>query len=194
MRNTILLSLLLYSIPAGAQLSDPEIRAYKQGRVIRDTSPVYELPFPMGHKAFLIQAANSKMSHSNELSLDFKMKTGSMVCAARSGIVITVKSDSDEGGLKDEYMNKGNHVIIRHADQSIAKYWHLKANTVLVKQGDSVVTGQPIARSGNTGYSAFPHLHFQVQDSHGRQLLTRFRLKKGIVYLRPGRWYKKQPQ
>ena len=181
---------MLYLTPVMAQLSDTEIRDFKNGRVSSDLSPIYLLPFEKGHKAFLIQAANSKMSHANELSLDFKMKKGSLICASRAGIVIAVKSDSDEGGLKDQYLNAGNHIIIRHEDLSIAKYWHLEKNGALVKLGDTVIAGQTIGRSGNTGYSAFPHLHFQVQDQNGKQLLTRFKLKKGIRYLKPGYWYK----
>jgi murein DD-endopeptidase MepM/ murein hydrolase activator NlpD len=130
------------------------------------------------------------MSHRNELSLDFKMKEGSIICAARSGIVIQAKSDSQQGGLKDEYLSLGNHIMVLHADSSIAKYWHLAYNGLLVKNGDKVEKGQPIATSGNTGFSAFPHLHFQVINKHGKQILTRFKTRKGIIYLRPGKWYR----
>ncbi|RYZ20580.1 MAG: hypothetical protein EOO16_16230 [Chitinophagaceae bacterium] len=44
--------------------------------------------------------------------------------------------------------------------------------------------------SGNTGYTAFPHLHFQVRDSAGKELLVRFGTAKGARYLRPGHWYR----
>jgi murein DD-endopeptidase MepM/ murein hydrolase activator NlpD len=118
------------------------------------------------------------------------MKEGSIICAARSGIVIQAKSDSQQGGLKDEYLSLGNHIMVLHADSSIAKYWHLAYNGLLVKNGDKVEKGQPIATSGNTGFSAFPHLHFQVINKHGKQILTRFKTRKGIIYLRPGKWYR----
>jgi len=173
-----------------AQLTDQQIYNLKAGRVKPDTSFIYWLPFEEGRKHLLIQAYNSKMSHKNELSLDFKMNKGSKVCAARDGVVIETKADSDEGGLNDEYLSKGNHIIIRHADGSIAMYWHLKKNGVLVKVGDTVLQGQHIGYSGNTGYSAFPHLHFQVQDKNGNDIATRFLTKKGVRYLRPAKWYK----
>jgi murein DD-endopeptidase MepM/ murein hydrolase activator NlpD len=66
----------------------------------------------------------------------------------------------------------------------------LKYNGVLVKKLDNVTKGQLIGLSGNTGYTAFPHLHFQLLDKNGKEILARFTTKKGVVYLRPGRRYK----
>ena len=173
-----------------AQLTDREIRNLKGGRVKPDNSYTYRLPFSTGSKILLIQAYNSKMSHKDELSLDFKMKQGSKICAAREGIVQAVREDSDLGGLKPEYLSEGNHIIIRHADGSVAMYWHLQKEGVLVNVGDTVVNGQHIGFSGNTGYTAFPHLHFQVQDKDGSDIATRFSTKQGVIYLKPGTWYK----
>lgn len=173
-----------------AQLTDEAIRNLKGGNLKEDKSFVYQLPYAKGSKFLLIQAYNSKMSHQGELSLDFKMKKGSTICAARAGIVIATKADSDVGGLKDEYLSEGNHIIVEQEDGSTAMYWHLQKDGVLVKMGDSVKQGQAIGYSGNTGYTAFPHLHFQVQDKEGHDLATRFNTKNGIRYLRPGKWYR----
>jgi len=64
----------------------------------------------------------------------------------------------------------------------------------LVNIGDTITKGQIIGLSGNTGYSAFPHLHFEVIGNDGKgarkQLPTRFTTNKGIVYLRPGHFYR----
>ena len=130
------------------------------------------------------------MSHKNELSLDFKMKKGSKICAAREGVVIEARADSDKGGLKEENLADGNYIIIRHEDGSIANYWHLDKDGVFVTVGSYVTKGQLIGSSGNTGYTAFPHLHFQVNDTLGKQIMVRFHLKKGDIYLRPGKWYR----
>lgn len=181
----------LTSFSSVAQLSDEEVRNLKAGRVKPDNSHIYSLPFIKGNRFLLIQAYNSSMSHNAEISLDFKMKQGSKVCAARGGIVTAIKEDSDEGGLKDEYLSKGNHIIIIHNDGSEAMYWHLQKDGALVNVGDTVLQGQHIGYSGNTGYSAFPHLHFQVYDHNGKNIATRFYTKKGVIYLRPGKWYKR---
>jgi murein DD-endopeptidase MepM/ murein hydrolase activator NlpD len=190
MKYCFLFLSLVFSFAATAQLTNNQIRDLKGGRVKTDNSYIYNLPFAKGSKFLLIQAYNSGMSHKSELSLDFKMKKGSKICAARDGVVEGMRKDSDVGGLKDEYLNEGNHVIIRHNDGSVAYYWHLQKNGVLVNVGDTVQKGQLIGYSGNTGYTAFPHLHFQVQDKNGNDIATRFITKKGIIYLRPGKWYK----
>ncbi|MET0637921.1 MAG: M23 family metallopeptidase [Chitinophagaceae bacterium] len=181
---------LAWSLNVSAQLTDQEIMDRKHGRIESDTSYVYALPYEKSRRFLFIQGANSKMSHRDELSFDFKMKKGSKICAARDGIVIATKQDSDRGGLKDEFMGDGNHIIIRHNDGSTAHYWHLEKNGVFVKMGEMVKKNQLIGSSGNTGYTAFPHLHFQIIDDNGKEILPRFQTSKGVRYLRPGRFYK----
>ena len=166
----------------------------KNGKFKDDSSYIYTLPFEHKKKIFLAQAYESMFSHKGEKALDFKVKTGTKVCAARDGVVTATRSDSEKGGLKPENISDGNYITIQHNDGSVGWYWHLQKDGALVKVGDSVKTGQWIGLSGNTGYSAFPHLHFEVQgrDAEGRyiQLPTRFYTQKGIIYLRPGKFYR----
>ncbi len=170
------------------------IHDLKAGKFIDDSSYIYSMPFQKGEKIFLIQAYDSKFSHKGEMALDFKVKTGTTICAAREGIVISARKDSDKGGLKPENLYDGNYISILHDDGSTAYYWHLEKNGVLINIGDRVQKGQVIGLSGNTGYSAFPHLHFEVQgyDNAGNstQIPTRFQTSKGVKYLRPGKFYK----
>lgn len=179
---------------AGAAAQEPSISDLKAGRFKADSSYIYTLPFENNKKVFLIQAYESKMSHRGERALDFKVKKKTKICAARAGVVIAARMDSEEGGLKPENLSDGNYVSIRHDDGSTAHYWHLQKDGVKVNIGDTVTTGQWIGLSGNTGYSAFPHLHFEVQgpDASGRytQLATRFYTHKGVRYLRPGKFYR----
>jgi murein DD-endopeptidase MepM/ murein hydrolase activator NlpD len=140
-----------------------------------------------------VQAYDSKMSHKGELALDFKVKKGTKICAARDGVVSSLRKDSDKGGLNEENLADGNFIIIQHSDGSSGMYWHLQKDGVLVNVGDTVKKGQVIGLSGNTGYSAFPHLHFEVQgnDASGyKQLPTRFKTNKGVIYLKPAKFYR----
>lgn len=186
----IFLCVLLFLSGKG-QLPDKVIYDLKNGRTKNDTSYKYWLPYAPGKKFFLVQGWQSKYSHKGELSLDFKMKTGTSVYAAREGIVTELKEDGSKGGIKDQYLDEGNHILIRHNDGTTAGYWHLKQNGALVKVGDTVKKGQLIGLSGNTGYSAFPHLHFWVykNDQGFKTIPTRFVTKNGIIYLRPGKFY-----
>jgi len=188
----ILFSLLnFYCCPAQQQYS---IRDLKSGKFKEDSSYIYSLPFENNKKVFLIQAYDSKMSHKGEYALDFKVKKKTKICAAREGVVVGARGDSDKGGLKSANMSDGNYVSIKHYDGSVAHYWHLIKNGALVNVGDTITKGQVIGLSGNTGYSAFPHLHFEVIGNDGtgnyKQLATRFNTNKGIVYLRPAHFYR----
>jgi murein DD-endopeptidase MepM/ murein hydrolase activator NlpD len=170
------------------------IRDLKSGKFKDDSSYIFSLPFENKKKVFLIQAYDSKMSHKGEFALDFKVKKKTKICAARDGIVIAARKDSEKGGLKPENISDGNYISIQHYDGSVAHYWHLIKNGVLINVGDAITKGQVIGLSGNTGYSAFPHLHFEVVGDDGtgntRQLATRFYTNKGIIYLRPAHFYR----
>jgi murein DD-endopeptidase MepM/ murein hydrolase activator NlpD len=185
--------ILLLPITASAQ-DQYSIRDLKAGKFVDDDSYIYRLPFENKKKVFLIQAYESKMSHRGEKALDFKIKKGTKICAARDGVVSAMRKDSDKGGLKQEYMMDANYISITHNDGSVAHYWHLQKNGVNVNIGDTIKTGQLIGYSGSTGYSAFPHLHFEVQgyNTSGSfvQIPTRFYTNKGIKYLRPGKFYR----
>ena len=158
-----------------------------------DSSYVYSLPYPQGTSHLVLQGYNSQLSHKKSLSLDFKMKKGSLVTAARGGVVVRVEENFTRGGISKKYLSKANQVVIRHDDGSQAYYAHLQYHGALVNTGDSVKQGSVIAKSGSTGYSATPHLHFTVwgptPNGHS-PLPTRFKTKNGATYLKPGNWYR----
>ena len=56
----------------------------------------------------------------------------------------------------------GNYVILEIEDGVFAFYAHLKPGSVEVETGDTVGKGDVIARTGNSGSSTGPHLHFQL--------------------------------
>ena len=74
----------------------------------------------------------------------------------------TVVKATREGKVADTGYNAvfGNYVIIRHADGYQSLYAHL--DSILAKKGTSVNQGETIGRSGNTGQSTGPHLHFAI--------------------------------
>jgi murein DD-endopeptidase MepM/ murein hydrolase activator NlpD len=170
------------------------IRQLQNGKIKEDTSFIYSLPFEAKKAHFLVQGYFGRFSHKERAALDFKMKKGTKILAARDGVVIRVKEDGEKGGWNRKYRREGNNVIVQHADNTRSGYWHIQKDGVLVSVGDSVKKGQVIALSGNTGYTAFPHLHFITwgfnKNSQWQQMATRFETSKGVKYLKPWKWYR----
>lgn len=193
-----LLSLLIPALFIGCAVSkNPErstFRGLQKGKIKDDTSYVYSLPFAPGKRYRVIQGYFSSMTHKERAAIDFNMKKGTKVHAARGGIVVRVKEDGTRGGMNSKYRLDGNMIIIQHNDSTRAGYWHLSPNGAFVNVGDTVQQGQLIGLSGNTGYTSFPHLHFLVwkrtTDGQWHQIGTRFRTNKGITYLRPYQRYR----
>lgn len=83
--------------------------------------------------------------------VDLAISEGTHVHAAASGRVVTA---GWEGGY-------GLLVVVDHEDGYATYYGHL--SQLLVSVGQFVEIGQVVARSGNTGLSTGPHLHFEVR-------------------------------
>jgi murein DD-endopeptidase MepM/ murein hydrolase activator NlpD len=113
-----------------------------------------------------VQGNNSTFSHQGleAFAWDFSMPTGSIIEAARGGIVRYVRDDSNAGGADVNLFGwSGNYVVIDHGDGTSGLYMHLMWHGALVRVGQQVQQGQPIADSGGTGFSTGPHLHFMVE-------------------------------
>jgi murein DD-endopeptidase MepM/ murein hydrolase activator NlpD len=174
-----------------------EVKLLQKGIIKDDTSYVYALPFEKGTAHRLMQGYFGPFSHKERAALDFNMKRGTKICAARDGIVVRLKEDSDRGGWNRKYRPYGNNLVIQHSDGSRSGYWHLQKDGVLVNVGDTVKKGQVIALSGKTGYSFQPHLHFIVwisRSGNWQQIPTRFQTSKGIKYLRTYKRYRNPRQ
>ncbi|MFF9814174.1 M23 family metallopeptidase [Streptomyces sp. NPDC014006] len=89
---------------------------------------------------------------------DFAVPLGTNVVAAHGGTV--VKAGGNGAGDGPAY---GNAIVIRHGNGTYSQYAHL--SRIDVKIGQVVATGQHIAKSGNTGNSSGPHLHFEIRKT-----------------------------
>ncbi|MCT9143393.1 M23 family metallopeptidase [Streptomyces violarus] len=103
-------------------------------------------------------AQNGGMWQSTHSGQDFAVPSGTQVVAAHGGTV--VKAGGNGAGDGPAY---GNAVVIKHGNGTYSQYAHLSKVTVNV--GQIVKTGQEIAKSGNTGNSSGPHLHFEIRTT-----------------------------
>jgi len=129
-----------------------------------DESQLYRLPYESGKSYYVLQGYGSRLSHTGpeEYTVDFKMREGTPVHAARGGVVVKMEESNSRGCWKGGCGKYANYIVILHDDWTTGEYYHLQQNGALVELGERVVTGQKIGLSGDTGNSALPHLHFGV--------------------------------
>jgi murein DD-endopeptidase MepM/ murein hydrolase activator NlpD len=89
---------------------------------------------------------------------DFAVPIGTNVKAVHGGTV--VKTGGNGAGDGPAY---GNAIVIKHSNGTYSQYAHL--SKIDVRVGQTVKTGQHIAKSGNTGNSSGPHLHFEIRTT-----------------------------
>ncbi|MFG1672479.1 M23 family metallopeptidase [Streptomyces sp. Y7] len=98
------------------------------------------------------------MWQSTHSGQDFAVPTGTQVVAAHGGTVVKVGGNGAGDGPA-----YGNAIVIKHGNGTFSQYAHL--SRIDVKIGQVVKTGQKIAKSGNTGNSSGPHLHFEIRKT-----------------------------
>ena len=103
--------------------------------------------------------------------IDIAAPSGTPIPAAATGRVVFAGRN---GGY-------GNMVILEHSDGTRTRYGH--ASSLLVKAGETVESGQTIAKVGSTGHSTGPHLHFEVIKK-GRFVNPLAALPKGFALAR----------
>lgn len=96
------------------------------------------------------------------LGIDYAAPTGTPVQAVADG---TVRFAGRKGGF-------GNFVEVKHANNYVTMYGHLKSFGKGVKEGAKVKQGQTIGYVGSSGLSTGPHLDFRIKEgSHFRDFL-----------------------
>lgn len=131
-----------------------EVFGYDTGP--KGAAPKGSVPFTMpvqGPVSSKFGAARASGAHGG---MDIAVPVGTPITVAGPGVVIGVGEDEASGKF----------VRVRHADGTITSYAHLSAQDV--KRGDALAAGAVLGKSGNTGNSTGPHLHFRVRDANGK--------------------------
>lgn len=85
--------------------------------------------------------------------VDIAAPRGTNVVATAPGRVLITKKSELVAGY-------GNYIEIDHGNGYITRYSHLE--DIVVRTGQKIEKGQPIATIGSTGGSIAPHLHYEV--------------------------------
>lgn len=136
----------------------------------------YRPPIAAGSRFRIGQAFGGEYSHNeapNLHAVDIKMPIGTPVHAARGGVVMDLaRYFHGTGDDREHFGQRANFVRILHDDGTMAVYAHLDYEGVQVWPGQRVERGQLIGKSGNTGFSTGPHLHFVVQRNRDMSLVS----------------------
>jgi murein DD-endopeptidase MepM/ murein hydrolase activator NlpD len=152
-----------------------------------DDSYLYRLPYGDDVSYPIIQGYGAKLSHrgAERFTVDFGMPIGTRVHAARDGVIVLVEDSHDAGCPRAECGRYANFVVVLHSDGTTGEYFHLERGSVQVALGERVMRGEYLARSGNTGFSTAPHLHFGVyrtrRDRRTESLAVRFQTRGGAI-------------
>ncbi|WP_338880383.1 phage tail spike protein [Clostridium perfringens] len=107
------------------------------------------IPVSNGHVTATFPYYPSGAPHSG---IDFGVPIGTPVRASKSGKVIKRRE------LTTSY---GKYLFIDHGGGLVTIYAH--NSELLVNEGDTVKAGQVIAKSGSTGNSSGPHVHWELR-------------------------------
>jgi len=150
---------------------------YVPGDPRTDPKSRYHYRLPFGEGPFLVtQAFRGRASHQdphNRFAVDFAMPVGTPILSARAGVVMEAMGDYFWAGDNlDYYGPRSNLVRILHDDGTMALYAHIQRGSLAVAEGQRVAAGDMLARSGNTGYSSGPHLHFCILVNIGMEVVS----------------------
>ena len=65
---------------------------------------------------------------------------------------------------KNSLQEVGGNFVIIEGDEAYALLAHMKKDSVKVKNGDKVISGDLVGNVGHSGNSTAPHLHFHLMD------------------------------
>jgi len=125
---------------------------------------IYSLPFEKDAAFLAVSDSHAHFGNSKN-AIDFIVDFNKPVLAVLGGEVVDLKDDANEGGDDEKYAayKYQNYITIKHERGEFSQYVHLAHCSSLVKIGEKVKKGQPIAKSiGIIGCTTSPHLHLMV--------------------------------
>lgn len=117
-----------------------------------EVGPSVPRHWPLDERGYLtrgqVAADSADEAHPG---IDVAVPSGALVRAAGGGTVLQTGDDREYGFF----------VLIQHPNGYQSMYGHL--SRIVVNPGGQIGAGQVLGRSGSTGRSSAPHLHFEIR-------------------------------
>lgn len=115
---------------------------------------------------FLVTKNGQTHVNEGKALSDYYCWNQALLAPAEATVVNVVDGLPDQAiGARDPQNAAGNHVVLDFGHNEYGVLAHFQQNSIQVKIGDTVKTGQLLGRCGNSGNTTEPHLHFHLQNS-----------------------------
>ncbi len=132
---------------------------------------------------------NGRLFENEGIENEDSYTFGAKVISPVNGKVVYALGTLPDQKITDRDKLAGNHIILQFQDTLYVALAHLKQNSIKVKVGDIVKTGDDLAQVGNSGNTDFPHLHIHIQDTESYDITKtktfplRFRIFNRMRYI-----------
>lgn len=120
-------------------------------------------------------AGDDSVHNGNHGAIDIvhSKNTSAAIVAAADGTVIVAENNTQGSTYPNGPQTYGNYVVIDHGNGYYTLYGHMKYDSIIVKNGDTVTKGQKIGVMGSTGFSTGNHLHFEIRQGDSFNTATK---------------------
>ncbi len=189
-----------FRLVAGPYALDPPLRA--------DGTPRRAVALPLEGTWFVRQGNHGLWSHGDLWAYDLAVQNhalaptevpgsrrlqdyhsfGRSVVAPEGGTVVFDSAKFPDREPLEATVGKdtGNTLVVRFADGMRLSFGHLQADSLAFARGEAFPAGEVLARVGNSGDSAAPHLHLSLHDRPGEFTGLPLAFKDVRVGLNPG--------
>ncbi len=132
----------------------PEVLVLAPGERPRyETGPSIPSHWPLDERGYVTRGQTADSTDEAHPGVDVAVPVGTLVRASAGGTVLQTGNDKEYGYF----------TLIQHPNGYQSMYGHM--SRVVAVQGARIRAGEVIGRSGNTGRSSAPHLHFEVRQN-----------------------------